>query len=153
MSWTRTAIAVLLVGTLSVGCGGGADGAPGEPATAGLGETAVAGPVQVPLPTEGGAAATPPELQAIVDAARADAAARTGVPLSALVVTSAEAVIWPDGSLGCPMPGMAYTMALVSGHRVVIRAGEVVLDYHAGGRQLILCPAERAIDPLPQQRS
>ena len=145
-------MALAFLSALCGGCGGAA-GAPNEPAKVSPGETAGAGPAPVPLqPTEGGASA-PPGLQAIVDAALDDAAARTGVPLSSLVVTSAEAVIWSDGSIGCPMPGIAYTMALVPGHRVLIRAGETTLDYHAGGGQLILCPVSRAIDPLPLQRS
>lgn len=93
------------------------------------------------------------DLKAIVDAALADAAKRTGLAVSALVVVSAEAVVWADGSLGCPAPGMSYTMALVPGHRVRIRAGSEVLDYHAGGWQLMLCPAHRGIDPLPSQTS
>ena len=94
-----------------------------------------------------------PDLKATVDAAVADAAKRTGLAGSALVVVSAEAVVWADGSLGCPAPGAFYTMALVPGHRVRIRAGDDVLDYHAGGRQLILCPAGRASDPLPLESS
>ena len=153
MNWTWTAIGVALVGALSGGCGGGSGRSPSEPVAARPGEPMVAGPVQVPLPSAEIAPAVPSELQSIVDAARADAAARTGVAASALVVTSAEAVVWADGSLGCPMPGMAYTMALVRGFRVRIRASETTLDYHAGDRQLILCPPGFAVDPLPLQSS
>jgi hypothetical protein len=89
------------------------------------------------------------DLQAIIDAALADAARRTGLAAAALQVVSAQAVTWADGSLGCPQRGMSYTMALVPGHQVRIRAGDQVLDYHAGGRQLILCPPGLAIDPSP----
>ena len=67
---------------------------------------------------------------------------------------SAEAVTWSDGSLGCPQPGMMYTQALVPGYRVRIQAGGQVLDYHAGrSGQPALCPAERAIDPIPADAS
>lgn len=87
---------------------------------------------------------------AVLEKALADAEQRTGMPRSQLRVESAEAVTWPDGSLGCPEPGMAYTQALVPGFRVKIRAGGTLLDYHAGrGGAPTLCPAERARDPLP----
>jgi len=89
------------------------------------------------------------DLQSIVDMALADAARRTGRDRSALKVLSSEAVIWPDGSLGCPQPGMSYTMALVPGYRIRILAGADVLDYHASRRgQLVLCPLGRSVEPV-----
>ena len=92
-------------------------------------------------------------LPAMVEAARADAAQRTGLADDALRVQSAEAVVWPDGSLGCAQPGMRYTMALVPGYRIQIQAGNRLLDYHAGqSGQLLLCPAARSKTPLPDAR-
>lgn len=92
-------------------------------------------------------------LPAMIEAARADAAQRTGLAAEALEVRSAEAVVWPDGSLGCARPGVRYTMALVSGYRIQIQAGEQLLDYHAAqAGQLLLCPAARAKTPLPDAR-
>ena len=32
-----------------------------------------------------------------------------------LVMVRAESVVWNDGSLGCPAPGMDYTQALING--------------------------------------
>jgi hypothetical protein len=59
------------------------------------------------------------------------------------------AVTWPDGSLGCPQPGVNYTMALVPGYRIRVRAGERVLDYHASQRgYFVLCPGGMAVDPI-----
>jgi hypothetical protein len=84
-------------------------------------------------------------LHSIIRAAVDDAARRTGLNASALQVTSSEAVTWPDGSLGCPQPGVMYTMAPVPGYRVRIQAGDTVLDYHASQRgYLVYCPGERA---------
>lgn len=61
-----------------------------------------------------------------------DLATRLRVPAEAIDVISAERVTWPDGSVGCPQPDMAYTQALVEGYRVVLgREGRVYL-YHAG---------------------
>lgn len=88
-------------------------------------------------------------LDAIVDAALIDAARRSGLPVSTLHVDRAEAVTWRDGSLGCPQPGMAYTQALVPGHRVRIVAGNRVLVYHAGRSGTPQwCPPGRAQEPL-----
>jgi hypothetical protein len=61
----------------------------------------------------------------------ADAASRTAVPQQDLVVTQADAVEWPDGSLGCPEEGMMYTMAIVPGYQVLVQAGDAQLDYRA----------------------
>lgn len=100
-----------------------------------------------------GACAAPPAaggLEAAVQAARSDATRRTGQAPAALELLSAEPVTWSDGSLGCPQPGMMYTQALVPGYRVRLRGPAGEMDYHASGRgALVLCPAGRAVDPLP----
>ena len=88
-------------------------------------------------------------LELVKEAALTDAVKRTGVSRNLLEVVSAEAVTWSDGSVGCPMPGMMYTQALVPGFRVRIRAGGKELDYHAGRTGApVLCPAGRAIPPV-----
>ena len=90
------------------------------------------------------------DLDGAVKAARADAARRTGVAAEALALVSAEPVTWSDGSLGCPQPGRMYTQALVPGYRVRLRGPDGELDYHASARgALVLCPAGRAVGPLP----
>jgi hypothetical protein len=90
-----------------------------------------------------------PTLETMTESVLDDAAKRTGLERSRLVVESAEAVTWADGSLGCPQPGMNYTMALVPGYRIRIRAGEQRLDYHASrSGYYVLCPAGQASDPL-----
>ena len=89
-------------------------------------------------------------MRSIGEAARADAARRTGLPLAEVRVVSAESVTWRNGSLGCPEPGMAYTDALVPGYRIRVAAGTQELDYHASkGGQLLFCPSGRAVEPLP----
>lgn len=89
-----------------------------------------------------------PTLESITKAVLEDAARRTGLDEAVMKVESAIAVTWPDGSLGCPQPGMNYTMALVPGYRIKVRAGEQVLDYHASRRgYFVLCPAGWAEEP------
>lgn len=60
----------------------------------------------------------------------ADAARRFQVAASAVVLTRAEQVTWPDGSLGCPEAGRLYTQALVPGYRLVAKTLEGDLAYH-----------------------
>jgi hypothetical protein len=65
---------------------------------------------------------------------------------SARVVT-AEALMWPNGALGCPQPGRMYTQAVVPGYRVVFEADGRTYAYHAsqkGGFKLCKQPAPLA---------
>ncbi|MDW8325617.1 MAG: hypothetical protein RMK99_03535 [Anaerolineales bacterium] len=74
----------------------------------------------------------------------ADLEQRTGVSRSAFTYLRAEAIVWNDGSLGCPQPGMMYTQALVPGYWVVIRAGDAEFDYRAAeSGYFILCEPKR----------
>ncbi len=66
---------------------------------------------------------------AIVDPIIADAAGRAGVPVSEVTLVSAEAVTWPDGGLGCPLPGMVYPQVVVDGYQVIVEAGGRTYDY------------------------
>ncbi len=86
----------------------------------------------------------------MIEAALDDAANRSTTARADIKVMSAEAVTWPDGSLGCPQPGMMYTQALVAGYRIVLQAGEQTLNYHAMSRgRPVFCPAGRVVPPVP----
>ena len=94
-----------------------------------------------------------PTLESVTESVLADAARRTGIDKASLKVESADAITWADGSLGCSQPGMSYTMALVPGYRIKVRAGEQVLDYHASQRgYFVLCPAGMAVEPPGAER-
>ena len=97
------------------------------------------------------AAPWPAAVRALLPALLDDAAQRSGVAPERLRVASAQAVTWPDGSLGCPLPGRMYPQALVPGWRIVIAAaGGAPLNYHAGQRGgWVWCPPERATPALP----
>ena len=88
-----------------------------------------------------GPSGTPTEVpDARWDAIVADLASRgvTGEP----ELVSAESVSWPNGALGCPKPGMAYTQALVDGMRVVVEVDGATYDYRFGrGDAPVLCEA------------
>lgn len=93
--------------------------------------------------------ATSTNLQAVLDAATRDAANRLNIDPATVAVVSAMQVTWSDGSAGCPVAGMHYTQALVPGYRVILRADGQMFDYHAAANgHLVLCPPERAIEPV-----
>jgi hypothetical protein len=68
----------------------------------------------------------------VMDLLQADLVERLGSLPANLVVVSSEAIVWSDGSLGCPEPGVSYTQAMVDGYRVVLQSGETTYDYHIG---------------------
>ena len=63
--------------------------------------------------------------------------------LDGIEVTRAEALTWPDGSLGCPEPGEFYTQALVEGFHVELILDGQTFDYRVGGPENIkLCEGQ-----------
>ena len=75
-----------------------------------------------------------------VERARADLAGRLDVPVQEVTVVERVEKTWPDGSLGCPQPGMNYTQALVEGSLLVLEVDGKRYNYHAGGgRGYFLC--------------
>ncbi len=90
---------------------------------------------EVPLPTP-----LDPSLEKIVTQAKDDLAQRLAMDPGQIELVEAASVTWPDGSLGCPQPGMAYTQALVDGLLIRLRAGDRIYEYHSGaGRAPFLC--------------
>ncbi len=80
-------------------------------------------------------APNPLVMQAMKDLAR-----RLSVSLEAIALVEFEAVIWPDASLGCPRPGMAYRQVQQDGARIVLEANDRQYFYHSGGsRAPFLC--------------
>lgn len=75
----------------------------------------------------------PRAMQPFVDQAVADLAGRLGVTAADIAVATAENVVWPDGAIGCPEPGMAYIQVQVEGSRAVLIHGQESYAYHGGG--------------------
>ena len=81
-----------------------------------------------------------PGMQPLIDAATADLAKRLSVTQDAIEVISAQSVVWPDSSLGCPQPGMAYLQVPEDGALIVLQVNGINYEYHNGGsRGLFLC--------------
>ncbi len=85
----------------------------------------------------------------ILDAARADLAGRVPpADAAASVVTRAEAVQWPDGSLGCRVAGEAYPQIVTPGYWIVLSVGGTDYDYRATEAGAVrLC--DRPLKPNP----
>jgi hypothetical protein len=84
--------------------------------------------------------ALPGGTETLVDLAKADLAQRLAVEITAITLISYEDVVWPDSSLGCPQPGMAYLQVPKDGSRIVLEFEDTTYDYHTGGgRDPFLC--------------
>ena len=81
-----------------------------------------------------------PGLEQIVAQVKDDLAKRLTIGVDQIEVLEATSVTWPDASLGCPKPGMAYTQVQVDGIRIRLQVGEQIYEYHGGGgRAPFLC--------------
>jgi hypothetical protein len=86
----------------------------------------------------------------ILDPLLKEAAKLANVPQEQLAIVRAEAVVWGDGSFGCPEPGMEYAQILVNGYWVVINAAGQTYDFRVGrDGSFRLCPQGRGHAPLP----
>lgn len=120
------------------------------PATASSSATSTVVPTTTPPPTstQSTEETTVPTDAEPVEIAIADLAGRLDVAADDIVVVSVEEVTWPDGGLGCPEPGMAYTQALVNGSRIVLSVENTDYEYHSGQSGVpFYCPAERVTPP------
>lgn len=97
-------------------------------------------PTVMPTPDPDRSPTPPSAVGSSAADAVADLAQRLGVDAGQVTVVRDVAVTWPDGSLGCPAPGVAYTQALTPGRLVVLEAAGTTVEYHSGGRRgLFLC--------------
>ena len=86
--------------------------------------------------------------QAILEAILKEVAALARVGPDQVAIERAQSVVWSDGSLGCPEPGMAYTQALVNGYWVIVEAAGKKYDFRLGsGGNFRLCPPAQGKPP------
>lgn len=90
---------------------------------------------QVPLPTPLDAS-----VQQMVTQAREDLAVQLSIDPARVELIDVSSVTWPDSSLGCPRPGMAYTQVTVDGILIRFQVAGQSYEYHGGGgRAPFLC--------------
>lgn len=100
------------------------------------------------VPSQTPGAPSDPTAAALVAKARTDLAQRLGIQEDQIQVSSAAAVTWPDSSLGCPKPGMAYAQALVPGYLIILEAAGNAWEYHADRKSLVFY-CETPQPPVP----
>jgi hypothetical protein len=81
-----------------------------------------------------GGDSVPSELSGLITLAVVDAASRFAVEAQEVAVVSVEEVVWPNGAVGCPRPGMSYSQVAIDGLRIVVEVSGVEYAYHSGGR-------------------
>lgn len=96
-------------------------------------EPASVQPSRLPDPSPPGSFGPIDLPETIVSAVSAEVARLAGVPVDQVVVKSAESLTFPDGGLGCPVPGMAYTQVQVDGFKIVLEAGGATYDFRGTG--------------------
>lgn len=78
--------------------------------------------------------------QALISKARTDLAKRLAVEPDEIHFIKFKPVVWPDGGLGCPRPGMVYTQVQQDGVLIRLEVRGQRFDYHGGaGRDPFLC--------------
>ncbi len=142
-------VAILLLAVVAIACRGKTPALPTPPASS-------ASPTQpgtptlqpTPFPTEAIMIPTPPpeapslSCGSVEERAREALANWLGISSEEIEVVEVEEVEWPDTSLGCPEPGMAYLQVIVPGCRVVMRVNDDVYEYHWGAGHGVLCDGE-----------
>jgi hypothetical protein len=83
---------------------------------------------------------------ALVEEAKADLSKMLGISKTSVLLKSAEAVEWPDGSMGCPEPGMNYLTVVTPGYLIKLEAKGQIYQYHAGKESPFYC--ENPQEPL-----
>ena len=74
-----------------------------------------------------------PGLEPLITLAMDDLAERLGITTADITLVSAEAVVWPDASLGCPQPDMLYRQVPEDGALIILRVDDREYEYHSGG--------------------
>ncbi len=139
----RTAAPALLLcmtSLLSVAC----DGAGDRPAAAGT-DTAQA---KEQRPADNLAARREPGSAAeqAIAIARQTVAEFLGIEADRVTLVAITAREFPDASLGCPQPGMAYPQVITPGHEVLVEADGRRFDVRVAGTRGRLCHRRRSGD-------
>ena len=83
-----------------------------------------------------------PSSDSIQEQAREALADCLEVSSEEIEVLEVEDVEWPDTSLGCPEPGMAYAQVITPGYRITLEAAGETYEVHTGGQQMVVCDEE-----------
>jgi hypothetical protein len=71
-----------------------------------------------------------------------------GLPTRRVRIVEVTSYIWPDTSLGCPVPGETYTAQIVDGYRILLSAGDNEYIFHTDFDRAV--PCDSANEQLPE---
>ncbi len=91
----------------------------------------------------------PPSAEELVSLAKSDLAEQLGVPEYDIALESVVVVVWPDGSLGCPQPGLEYVQVLTPGYQILLSYQGVESEYHSDGNSTVVKCVGDFLKPLP----
>jgi hypothetical protein len=145
LALARTMCVACALGVMQVGCTQPVPFPPAVATPSQIMSPAPVTPAAAPSPTQSIASAptvaAPAGAANALSAVRRDLAQRLNLTETRIILIRAEAVDWPDSSLGCPQPGMMYLQVITPGYRLVLGADGVSAEYHtdATGR-FVVCP-------------
>jgi hypothetical protein len=64
------------------------------------------------------------------------------------VLTTKDALDWPDSALGCPAPGMMYSQIVTSGFKLIYSDGAKTYEVHTdrSGNRAVLCQNKQPVE-------
>jgi hypothetical protein len=80
-----------------------------------------------------------PKLANYILQSRTDLATRLNVAPESITVKQAQALEWPDGSLGCPQRGVFYVQVVSPGYLILLEANGKEYEYHGDRNKIFLC--------------
>lgn len=72
------------------------------------------------------------------------------IPVRRVELVEVEAYVWPDTSLGCPLPDQSYTQVNADGYRIVLAVGDTQYLFHTDFDRVIPCDADN--ERLPEDQ-
>lgn len=142
----RALLLIALVPGL-IACSSAAAPSPSDSAPSGGRSTTAGSPPPFATVPPSGAPVTGEVPVDVMARATADLTKRTSLDPATFAVVRAEQVIWPDGSLGCRIPGQVYIQVQTPGYWIVLTANGKSYDYRATEAGAVqLC---EGLQPLP----
>jgi hypothetical protein len=118
---------------------------PTQPAPGDLVGTAV--DVQPTVSDEDNLLEVDPVASELATLAQRRIAEELGLPTRRVRILEVVSYVWPDTSLGCPIPGETYTQQTVDGYRIVLAAGDNEYIFHTDFDRAV--PCDPANEQLP----
>ncbi|MFP3854869.1 MAG: hypothetical protein ACLFWD_11315 [Anaerolineales bacterium] len=91
----------------------------------------------------------PPEANDLIEATRADLAARLEIQVDDIEVAYVEAMNWPDAALGCPALDVNYATVVTPGYQIELRVDDEIYEYHTDATSnFVLCQQGEPLLPV-----